>query len=622
MKKIAVALAILCASPLLAKQIEQRASTPTETTYGYLMSYILQGTTTRTNACFLAYSKDGAHFTAMNNNKAVVYPLLGSKMMRQPSIFRKAEGGFGLITTDNNSQGLLLYHSPDLITYHNESYLTVNNQQENIVDIRCHYDATKAAYAIQWRTEAGQCYESLTTDFTTLQPAVAIPPFSRPTPSGVVPERSLDHSVIGLSQAEYERVTNKYAKVTNTAMAPLQPVVTRKGEAPILPNRVTAQYSDGSTKQMGVKWDETQLETIQQKKPGTYTLKGVVQQPEYSAPLIAQRADPWVFKGDDNYYYFTASYPMVGHDDPNGYDRVILRRSSTIEGLATAEEISIWHEKDCPSCYRYVWAPEIHQIDGTWFVFFTTSLSDNVWHIRPRVIACNQGDKDPYKPENWEEVGHIMDTVEGDDYSCNHFSLDMTHFSSNGKHYVAWAEKPGTSDILLATVDGKEPWKMTSSYTLLTKPEYAWEHDGNTWVNEGPAVIKNNGKIYLAYSASAVNHTYCVGFVYADEDADLLDPNAWTKLRYPILSTEDLPKEQNGPGHNSFTVDEYGNPMIIYHARNPQETIDGGLYDPGRHAFAKSVNFAADGMPILNMTREQELDPNHRTVTIEVIVTK
>ena len=57
-----------------------------------------------------------------------------------------------------------------------------------------------------------------------------------------------------------------------------------------------------------------------------------------SGVFILDRADPFITKGDDGWYYFTASYPMYGKDDKDGYDRIILRRSETIDGLAKAEE--------------------------------------------------------------------------------------------------------------------------------------------------------------------------------------------------------------------------------------------------------------------------------------------
>ena len=42
----------------------------------------------------------------------------------------------------------------------------------------------------------------------------------------------------------------------------------------------------------------------------------------YPNPFIPQRADPYVTKGPDGNYYFTASYPAFMNVD-SGYDRVI-----------------------------------------------------------------------------------------------------------------------------------------------------------------------------------------------------------------------------------------------------------------------------------------------------------
>ena len=66
---------------------------------------------------------------------------------------------------------------------------------------------------------------------------------------------------------------------------------------------------------------------------------------DYINPFIPERADPYITKGDDGYFYFTASYPAFG-DAEHGYDRIILRRSKTVAGLNTAEEKTIWKERE------------------------------------------------------------------------------------------------------------------------------------------------------------------------------------------------------------------------------------------------------------------------------------
>ena len=56
--------------------------------------------------------------------------------------------------------------------------------------------------------------------------------------------------------------------------------------------------------------------------------------PVPSNPVVPQRADAQVFRHTDGSYYMTASVPE--------YDRLVLRRSPTLAGLATAQEKVLW----------------------------------------------------------------------------------------------------------------------------------------------------------------------------------------------------------------------------------------------------------------------------------------
>ena len=318
--------------------------------------------------------------------------------------------------------------------------------------------------------------------------------------------------------------------------------------------------------------------------------------------FIKDRADPYVTRGNDGWYYFTASYPMYGKDDGEGYDRIILRRAKNIDALAEAEEKVIWDEKDSQTAFRFIWAPEIHEINGKWYVLFAASGSENnVWDIDCHIIMCSGSD--PYNAP-WVDKGKFT-ACDGDDFSFRGFSLDMTHFECNGKHYVSWAQNGGNSNVYLATIDPDKPWKTTCPAMLLTKPEYDWERV-NIPVNEGPAAMIHNGKLYLAFSASATGPEYCIGLVYANEKADLMDINSWTKLDKPLLTSQDLDGEY-GPGHNSFVKDENGDWVFVYHSRD-RLFFNGEcgyadhdpLYDPCRSARKRKVIWGADGFPILN----------------------
>ena len=183
-----------------------------------------------------------------------------------------------------------------------------------------------------------------------------------------------------------------------------------------------------------------------------------------------------------------------------------------------------------------------------------------------------------------------MQRADDDIFSFEAFSLDATIFENKGKYYYVWAEKvsvgPQISNLYIAEMESG--YKLKTVQVLLTTPDYDWERHG-FWVNEGPAVIKHDGKIFLTYSASDTGINYCMGMLTADENSDVLDPLSWKKERYPVLKTnEEL--EIYGPGHNSFTVDEDGNDVIAsaqrvafdVHARSKQ------------HVHVEIVSFLAE----------------------------
>ncbi len=308
---------------------------------------------------------------------------------------------------------------------------------------------------------------------------------------------------------------------------------------------------------------------------------------KFNEPWILQRADPYICRHSDGKYYFTASVP--------DYDRIILRCADTLEGIADAEEITVWkkHEKGIMS--KHIWAPELHYIDGKWYIYYAGGDVDDIWAIRPYVLECE--DENPMTGA-WKELG-MMQCADDDEFSFRAFSLDGTVFENKGTRYYVWAEKVGVgkqiSNLYIAKLE--KPNKLATVQVLLTTPDYDWERVG-FWVNEGPAVIKRNGKIFITYSASETGVPYCMGMLTADENADLLDPLSWRKERYPVLASDESVGIY-GPGHNSFTVDSEGNDILVYHART-ETVIEGDpLYNPNRHTMLMKIKWE-NGRPVFS----------------------
>ncbi|GKU24979.1 glycoside hydrolase family 43 protein [Clostridium folliculivorans] len=306
-------------------------------------------------------------------------------------------------------------------------------------------------------------------------------------------------------------------------------------------------------------------------------------------PLIEQRADPYVYKHTDGYYYFTASVPT--------YDYIELRRAKTIDGLALAETTKIWQRRESGVMSEHIWAPELHYLDEKWYVYFAAGEKEDVWKIRPFVLECT-GD-DPMK-DSWIERG-MMQKAEVDPYSFTDFSLDATVFENNSRKYIVWAQKVGgeggISNLYIAEMES--PIKLKTVQVLLTTPDYDWERV-DYWVNEGPAVIKRNGKIFITFSASSTGAAYCMGLLEASDASDLLDPQSWSKTRYPVFST--CPEKNIfGPGHNSFTVSENGEDLVIYHARPYEKIVGNPLYDYNRHTMVMKLKWDAEGRPVFDL---------------------
>lgn len=311
---------------------------------------------------------------------------------------------------------------------------------------------------------------------------------------------------------------------------------------------------------------------------------------KYNEPWIMQRADPYVYRHTDGTYYFTASVLE--------YDRIVLRKSDTLAGLETAAETEIWHKHENGPQSIHIWAPELHYLFGKWYIYYAGGDKDDIWAIRPYVLEC-QGD-DPVNDE-WIEKGK-MQRADGDEFSFEAFSLDATVFEVNNVWYYIWAEKVGVgkqiSNLYIARM--KNGYTLDTVQVLLTTPDYDWERHG-FWVNEGPAVLKRNGKVFVTFSASDTGIHYCVGLLTADESSDLLDPRSWEKDRYPVLCSDETVGVY-GPGHNSFTVDENGDDIMVYHARTETEIVGNPLYNPNRHAMLMRFGWK-DGRPVFSYNR-------------------
>lgn len=304
-----------------------------------------------------------------------------------------------------------------------------------------------------------------------------------------------------------------------------------------------------------------------------------IQSVKYNNPLVAQRADPWVCKGETGEYYFVATAPE--------YDRIEISKSESLNGLSNAIPKVIWEKHKTGVMGHHIWAPELHRINDVWYIYFAAGEAENVWNIRMFVLSNPSSDP---TTGTWHEEGRILTSHES-------FSLDATTFEHKGERYLIWAQnvRAGQNTSLLLS-KMETPTKLTGPEIIITDPKYDWERIGYK-VNEGPAVLKRNGKIFVTYSTSATDHNYCVGLLWADDDSDLMDTTSWHKSEKPVFYTNETLKRY-GPGHNTFTVAEDGKTdVMIYHARDYKELKGSPLSDPNRNTRARVLEWTEEGFP-------------------------
>ncbi|MBH5132124.1 glycoside hydrolase family 43 protein [Streptomyces sp. HB-N217] len=300
----------------------------------------------------------------------------------------------------------------------------------------------------------------------------------------------------------------------------------------------------------------------------------------YANPLVRNRADPHIRRHTDGFYYFTATVPE--------YDRIVLRRSRTLGGLATADESVVWRKHATGDMGAHIWAPEMHRLDGKWYIYFAAAPAERVWDIR--IWVLENAHADPFRG-TWVERGQVRTAWET-------FSLDATTFTHRGTRYLAWAQhEPGMdNNTALWLSEMANPWTLTGPQVRLSTPEYDWECVGFK-VNEGASVIARNGRLFMTYSAAATDANYCMGLLTVDADADLMNPANWSKSPTPVFTSNDT-TGQYGPGHNCFTVAQDGRTdVLVYHARQYKEIQGDPLDDPNRHTRVQKLGWKADGTP-------------------------
>ncbi len=200
----------------------------------------------------------------------------------------------------------------------------------------------------------------------------------------------------------------------------------------------------------------------------------------FQNPVRIDAADPWMVHHDGRYVLV---YSMNS--------RLAVICSPSVAGLRDTEAVTVWTRDSgpqAPCCH--MWAPEIHFIDGRWYLYYSAS-DGNYDNLRNYVLES--AGADPLGPYTFK--GRVFPP--GQDYK----TLDgSVHRQPDGSLLYLWScYPPGQTEgqsICIAPMSN--PWTVSA---IRTKISVGDSEEGSA-VREGPVILSRNGTLNLVYSVS------------------------------------------------------------------------------------------------------------------------
>eukprot|EP01113_Clastostelium_recurvatum_P037430 TRINITY_DN5471_c0_g1_i1.p1 TRINITY_DN5471_c0_g1~~TRINITY_DN5471_c0_g1_i1.p1 ORF type:complete len:532 (-),score=97.03 TRINITY_DN5471_c0_g1_i1:227-1822(-) len=301
----------------------------------------------------------------------------------------------------------------------------------------------------------------------------------------------------------------------------------------------------------------------------------------FKNPIFTSQ-DPWVTKVDGVYYY-TESY--CGKAD------ICVKISPTLTGLSTADWVGVWSASAGNANSDEIWAPEMHYIDGAWYIYYAADSGNNNNHRL--FVLKGSSPKGPFS-EGATGLPHGQMKEQS-----GHWAIDPDVFkAADGKLYITFSCTDYVNSnfpqrICLAPLS--DPVTISGPTVYLSTPTEYWEMR-TAPIQEGPVGYTYNGSTYITYSGSAswISNAYSVGILSLKANSDPLVAANWAKSG-PIL---DRHSNVFGPGSVVFVPSpddsEY---WVMYHA------IDKANCQPSAYACRdirlQQMFFDPSGYPIL-----------------------
>lgn len=384
--------------------------------------------------------------------------------------------------------------------------------------------------------------------------------------------------------------------------------VTIEGDWIQLPETTAGgRKTEGGKEILEIGYTENDDVTTSRKAKITFSTPGVndvvvdiVQSDKTFTNPIAAIPDPWIVQHQGAYYTCKAHGDGI---NVSKSDKLTMINSTKSIWTAPKDNGTIkpWNTS-------HVWAPELHFVDGRWYVYYAagrpSSESGGSYKMQ-RTGVLRSKTIDPMG--EYEDMGMIYT---GDEYALGIasttdntcYAIDMGVVKIGAKLYAIWSgtiskETGGDQRIYIAEMSN--PWTISSNRVELSKPDQPWELiESSAKVNEGPAFLQRDGKLFVIYSCNGSwTKYYRLAYLVLNIGDDPMSLSSWKKSPHAVFyRCDDTVDEDgvNGVGHCSFTKSPDGTEdWIVYHVKNRNH----GSYGTGRSTFIQRFTWNTDGTP-------------------------
>lgn len=363
---------------------------------------------------------------------------------------------------------------------------------------------------------------------------------------------------------------------------------------------------EGSKEVIIIRYTDNDDVTSSRKAKITFSSKGVndvvveiVQSDKTFTNPIAGIPDPWIVQ------YQGAYYTCKAHGD--GINVSKSEKLTVINSTKTIWTAPKDNGAVKPWNTSHVWAPELHFVDGKWYVYYAAGRpsSESGSYKMQRTGVLRSKTTDPMG--EYEDMGmiytgdeYVPDIIPTTDNTC--YAIDMGVVRIGTKLYAVWSgtiNKESGGDQRIYIAEMSNPWTISTNRVEISKPDQPWELVQPTAkVNEGPAFLQRNGKLFIIYSCNGSwTKYYRLAYLTLDIGDDPMNPANWKKSPNAVFyRCDDTIDEDgvNGVGHCCFTKSPDGTEdWIVYHVKNRNH----GSYETGRSTFIQRFTWNTDGTP-------------------------